>query len=613
MQARPPTYCSAADSSSAPHATAPPPLTHRQPVPHTQARPPGAPCRSRGRVGVRGGGTMGRVEFYALWSVLEAPRQMISKGSRMGFQLPLPLPLPKQLLLFSLGDWTSYTRDTVVTAQLSTGSGQPQHIGKLSSGCRSLVWEGEWSLDIVMDCVKLAAQGIPAKLFLIVTGKVMKGSGFSSSTPARKRLSVGPPSSPLLSESTIAHVRILEAPREEKDHSAEGPQLATSAILKDSPPLKKAALNLPPILKEAAAGGQDPYRRANVIPRNPRRLRFGSKGSEDGTPGAVYPSARWWQSVCLCDPDTAVLIGGEGANEKPCRDSLWKLEIDSDFWFQMDSLCSGSAPQCSRGHTATFDPETKKVFVYGGMRESRWFSNVYMLDTLDWKWTLVTAVGKVPTLSYHSATMYQRELYVFGGLCPQTGTDSGSSTNSLYIFNPEYKIWYQPIVEGERPLPRFGHSSTLLGNRLVLFGGRRSPSTVYLNDVHILDLGYMEYTAVSLSPSTEKPSPRCFHAAMQLSEHKLLIHGGCSGTGALRDAFIFNLDTASWSSVTFGASSQLPRAGHSLLNLTSSHLTDSDKEKRGKRSMCRVLIIGGSDGAGNFYSDTPKFKLDVGT
>ncbi|MEE6528347.1 hypothetical protein FKM82_030531, partial [Ascaphus truei] len=174
------------------------------------------------------------------------------------------------------------------------------------------------------------------------------------------------------------------------------------------------------------------------------------------SPSSVCPSARWCHSACLCDPETAILIGGEGANQHPCQDSLWKMELDSDFWFPMDDLCSGPAPQSSRGHTATFDPETKRVYVYGGMREGRRFSSVYVLDTLDWKWTLVSAVGKVPTLSYHSATMYQRELYVFGGLCPLPGSETGSCSNSLYIFNPEYKIWYQPIVEGEKPLPRFG-------------------------------------------------------------------------------------------------------------------------------------------------------------
>ncbi|XP_077123630.1 uncharacterized protein LOC143779956 isoform X8 [Ranitomeya variabilis] len=495
---------------------------------------------------------MGRVEFFALWSVLEAPRQFISKGGRRSFQLLLPLPLPQYLFVFGLGDWDSYSGDSCVVAELLAGSMQPQCIGLLSAECRSLVWDGEWSLDIVKECTRLTMQGMPAKLCLTVSGKGYKGLGFSSSTPAR-RISIGPPSSPMLSESTIAH---------EKGYSAEVVQRASCAILKDSPPR-----SLPS--KDAGARSQDPFcQRANIVPRNPRRLRFGSKGSEDGTAGA-----------------------------------------DSDFWFQMDGLCS--APQCSRGHTATFDPESKKVYVYGGMWEKSWLRNVYVLDTQDWKWTLLAAVGKVPTLCHHTASMYQRELYVFGGLCPQVGADSGVCTNVLYIFNPEYKIWYQPIVEGERPLPRYGHSATLLGNRLVLFGGRRAPSPVYLNDVHILDLGYMEYTAVVYPSLSERPSPRCFHAAMQVSEHKVLVHGGCSGSGSLTDTFIFNLGTLSWSPIRFGGIPQMPRAGHTLLNLSSSSLTDSDKEECKRRSLIQVLVIGGSDGAGTFYSDYPKVQVDL--
>ncbi|KAM8921310.1 uncharacterized protein RCH25_016012 [Pelodytes ibericus] len=550
---------------------------------------------------------MGRVEFYALWSLLEAPRQLVSKGGRMSFQLPLPLPLPKQLLLFSLGDWSSYTRDTQVSAELSTGTAHPQHIGILSAGCRCLVWEGEWNLEVVMECVKLAARGIPAKLLLTVTGQVMKGSRFSSSTPAKRRLSVGPPSSPLLSESAIVPVRPSDMPVQSSDIT----QMVSGAVSKESPPLKKTALITPLPKKDGETGGPEADRMVSCKQRNPRRLRFSNKGYQGGMPAAVCPSARLGHSVCLCDPETAILIGGEGANEQPCQDSLWKMELDSDFWFPMDGLCQGPSPQSSKGHSATFDPETKKVYVYGGMRESRWFSGIYVLDTLDWKWTILTAVGKVPTLSHHSATMYQRELYVFGGLCPQIGTESGLCTNSLYIFNPEYKIWYQPIVEGERPLARFGHTATLLRNRVVIFGGRRTPSPVYLNDVHVLDLGYMEYIPVPLAANIEKPSPRCFHVATQVSDHKVLIHGGNSSLGPLGDAFIFNLDTFSWRSIKFEDAPQHPRFGHTLLNLTSSHLTDSDKEKHGGRSICSILIIGGSDGSGNFYSDTPKYHLDL--
>lgn len=31
--------------------------------------------------------------------------------------------------------------------------------------------------------------------------------------------------------------------------------------------------------------------------------------------------------MCLSDPDTAILIGGETSEQNYCKDSLWKLEL----------------------------------------------------------------------------------------------------------------------------------------------------------------------------------------------------------------------------------------------------------------------------------------------
>lgn len=60
-------------------------------------------------------------------------------------------------------------------------------------------------------------------------------------------------------------------------------------------------------------------------------------------------------------------------------------------------------------------------------------------------------------LTYHSATIYHKELFVFGGTSHKTASQAvGPCSNVLYVFNPEHEIWYQPISEGEKPLPRFG-------------------------------------------------------------------------------------------------------------------------------------------------------------
>lgn len=66
------------------------------------------------------------------------------------------------------------------------------------------------------------------------------------------------------------------------------------------------------------------------------------------------------------------------------------LFSDSDFWFPMNSCSSGPVPLCARGHTATYDPDSKTVYVYGGLREGQRYSELYILNTLTWKWKIVT-------------------------------------------------------------------------------------------------------------------------------------------------------------------------------------------------------------------------------
>uniref|UniRef100_H3B1T3 Zgc:163014 n=1 Tax=Latimeria chalumnae TaxID=7897 RepID=H3B1T3_LATCH len=474
----------------------------------------------------------------------------------MSYQLQLPLPLPNYLVIFGLGDWNSYSMETTMSVELFLSPDvKSQEIGKLSKSNRSLVWEGEWRLDLLMASLKQAETGAPAKILLTINGQVT----FSAA-------------------------------------------------------------------KEAApAGVQSEWRpeekRGWTERRNEGNPGKTSKGNAEEKPGAFYrishmvfglccllvcPSPRWNHAMCLSDPKTAVLIGGEGYEHQHCRDPLWKLEIENGFWFPMDSSLLGPAPQLSRGHTATYDPETKRIFVFGGMKQEQ-HNDMYILDTMTWKWSVVAAKGKVPTLAFHSATIYQKELFVFGGVFPQLSSEVETCSNTLLIFNPDYELWYQPLVEGEKPLSRFGHSATLLRNKLVIFGGKRSPA--FLNDVYILDLGFMEY--ISVRTNSPQPSPRGFHAAVPVSDHKALISGGCNITGVLWDTFIFNVETLSWCTLSHDVLSSVPRTGHTMINLASTQLTDTNKDSQEKGKCCTILVFGGSDGNEKFYNDMVKICLDL--
>ncbi|KAK5614442.1 hypothetical protein CRENBAI_024355 [Crenichthys baileyi] len=564
---------------------------------------------------------MGRLHFYVLWSLRDAPRQFISKSNRRCFQVHVPLPLPKQLVVFGLGEWSC--KDTTLSAEVVVGEDvQPQNIGTLSTQIKCLTWEGDWSDDIIRAAAERGRRGVYGKIVLRVCGEPQDEISVVSSTPLSQRKR-------LISEqhSVTDLSSTLPETAENETIISEASHMGNSVCYSEIQVNKVDTSDSP----HPAAWPTDKTPRRTVISRrarltwssedmdsltedtdkasNPKKKKLCRMSSQEEMSAQIKnenrevsacPSKRWSHTMCLSDPDTAVLIGGETSDQNYCKDSLWKLELDSDFWFPINSSASGPVPPCAQGHTATFDPDSKAVFVYGGLREGQRYSELYILNTLTWKWRLVTAKGNVPNLSYHSAVFYQKELFVFGGVQPSHALGDRSCCNTLYIFSPEYELWYQPIVEGDKPLPRFGHSATLLGQKLIVFGGRKTAA--YLNDLHVLDLGLMEYTAVKYA--NMPPLPRGFHAAAPVLDNRILISGGCSAIGALQDVHVFNTDTSMWSSIACPPLCSKPRAGHSMINLQ----TEQGENRNVK---CRVLVFGGSDCSGCFYGDTLKCPVEI--
>ncbi|NXA31758.1 RABEK protein, partial [Eudromia elegans] len=410
----------------------------------------------------------------------------------MGYQTWLPVPLPKQLVVFGLGDWSCYSPDTRIAVDVQVaGDVKPQRIGRLEPARRSLVWEGDWRTDIFMASLKDMDKGSSVKLVLTVDGQLLRG--LSSSTPTHPFLVPDTLQSPVLPAEDGPLGQDLEDPPASSETavraSRPGRKDFTAPLRK---PLVPRALKPPPGNTEAS----ESWRKSPVQLRKPRKVLFEPRASERdldeeaGRPCALpspgSPSPRWCHAMCLGDRGAAVLIGGEGAGQRSCKDVLWKMEPDSDFWFPMDFPLRDAVPLGLRGHTATYDPDTKRVYVFGGIKEDKDYSSTCILDTVTWKWLLVAAKGRMPRLAYHSATIYRKELFVFGGALLKTASLAvGPCSNALYVFNPEYEIWYQPILEGEKPPPRLGHSATLLGNKLLIWGGQRT--SIYLSDMHILD------------------------------------------------------------------------------------------------------------------------------
>lgn len=82
-----------------------------------------------------------------------------SKSSKTGFQAWLPLPLPKQLVVFGLGDWSCYSPNTSIVADVLVSPGiTPQRVGTLEPTRRS-------RQELVLPGCQ---QGCPGKAFCSV-------------------------------------------------------------------------------------------------------------------------------------------------------------------------------------------------------------------------------------------------------------------------------------------------------------------------------------------------------------------------------------------------------------------------------------------------------------
>ncbi|XP_020368423.2 rab9 effector protein with kelch motifs [Rhincodon typus] len=534
------------------------------------------------------------MEFYLLCSLAEPPQQLFREHNGSIFHCQLVLPLPKYLVVFGFGNWDTSTEETFLSAEVSVSPEiKPQRIGMLSSAARCLVWQEEWRRDLMAAANAKAERGGHGILSLILNGQ-LKRVDFLSSTPVvpvKTRPALDDALSDLLDDvsqfipclsalpqtsySQIQQERSLNlAPKVEASH----PRVPFLALLGDTDSSGK----------DSESSGKDTDSSDELGSNTDvKRLK-------------ACPSPRWNHTLCLSDPDTAILIGGERGPKSYCKDGPWRLELDNgeNFWFPLEMTPTKSIPVPRRvcGHSATYDPDTKRIYIFGGVKDEKCFNTVYILDTLTWKWSSIIGRGKVPSLAYHSAVVFHQELFVFGGLLCRAPLTTESCSNTLYIFNAEHEIWYQPIVVGERPLPRYSHSGTLLADKLVLFGGSRS--RVFLNDLHVLDLGFMEYINIQ---GRAPPPPRCCHAAIPLCDNKVLISGGHNLSGALQDLFIFNIETYSWSSLSHPTLCSVPRTGHSLLYLNSCHSSTG--------SCHTLLVFGGSDNAGKFYCDT--VRVDV--
>ena len=165
-------------------------------------------------------------------------------------------------------------------------------------------------------------------------------------------------------------------------------------------------------------------------------------------------------------------------------------------------------------------------------------------------------------------------ILVFGGM-----VEYGKYSSDLYELQASRWEWKKLRPKnpknGPPPCPRLGHSFTIIGNKVYLFGGLANDSEDpknniprYLNDLYTLEIksnGVMQWDIPSCYG--QAPPPRESHSATACFDKdgtnpRLIIYGGMSGC-RLADLWILHIDTMTWSKPNLGGNAPLPRSLHS--------------------------------------------------
>ncbi|KAK5608418.1 hypothetical protein CRENBAI_025924 [Crenichthys baileyi] len=548
---------------------------------------------------------------YASFGVNGPPQRLLRAEGSCRVSAAVP-PSVRQVVLFSSGPWGERI---CVNAELIDANQIPITIGKLTPYNKCLSWE-QWEEETWTDGVTLhvSLEGGNVKNSELIIA-VNEFTPKNTTAPLADGELSGKRKRERTTEEDSDGGGETSKARGEENIDPNGAKEKATPVRKvkgQAKSCQKLFANRTDAFKANAAANEARETQMTVggtPPQNGARMRSRQAKTPTQTSSLVGPSGRWGQTLCPIDAQTAILIGGQGARMQFCKDPMWKLCTEDMSWVTAETLAQGPTPEARIGHSAVFDPDSKRIFVFGGSKNKKWFNDMHILDTKSWRWTMVEAQGKVPPLAYHSCSMFRGELFVLGGVFPRPNPEPDGCSDSLYIFDPHLSIWYQPIITGDKPSPRSGHSACVIQERYIyVFGGWDTP--VCYSDMYMLDLGLMEFSVVKTSGKA--PSPRSWHGSAVLSETKFLIHGGYNGNNALSDTFIFDIETDSWTELKLPQLS-VPRAGHSIITMETPARRDhsEDEESMSSVSIRRTLLVfGGGDNEGNFFSDLTSVSVE---
>lgn len=247
-----------------------------------------------------------------------------------------------------------------------------------------------------------------------------------------------------------------------------------------------------------------------------------------------------------------VIFGGRGDKNNALRD-IHALDPVTMTWYQGPK--SGGAPLARYNHSATLVGGTR-MFVFGGWDGKKFFNDLHVLDLEAMAWQMTQTSGPEPSARQgHAAILIGNNLVIHGGFClradelKKAGLKQGTPTQQSYIsdirvLDTDTLVWSRLRISGSPPDARYGHSLSVSGSDIIMFGGWTKTSGNKNN--HIIQRDESDYFMIWSTETMSwkrghyvgnPPSLRYGHSATAIGPH-LLIFGGWEYAKAINEIIV---------------------------------------------------------------------------
>ncbi|XP_053136743.1 F-box only protein 42 [Hemicordylus capensis] len=201
-------------------------------------------------------------------------------------------------------------------------------------------------------------------------------------------------------------------------------------------------------------------------------------------------------------------------------------------------------------HSACYYGVNQSMYVFGGCTQSSCnaaFNDLWRLDLNSKEWIRPLASGSYPSPKAGATLVVYKDLLVlFGGWTrpsPYPLHQPERFFDEIHTYSPS-KNWWNCVVTTHGPPPMAGHSSCVIQDKMIVFGGSLG-SRQMSNDVWVLDLEQWAWSKPNISGPS--PHPRGGQSQIVIDDETILVLGGCGGPNALfKDAWLLRMNSSPW-------------------------------------------------------------------